>query len=165
MATGGVDSTCSSPTKKKPAKIGMFEYADGSQYLGEWNENGEREGTGHLVLSDGTRYDGSFIQGLFSGLGVLRFPDGAKYEGEFLQGWFHGHGIFWRADGMRFEGEFRGGRIWGHGLVTFADETHGFPRNEGFFQDCRFLRKYRCPIVIHRAQKVAMLARAIVDAS
>jgi hypothetical protein len=64
--------------KSKPAKVGLYDYPDGSQYLGEWNANGEREGKGHLVLCDGTRYDGTFLQGLFSGLGVLRFPDGAK---------------------------------------------------------------------------------------
>lgn len=34
---------------------------------------------GHLVLSDCTRYDGAFNNGLCSGLGVMRFADGAKY--------------------------------------------------------------------------------------
>lgn len=83
-----------------------------------------------------------------------------RYEGEFINGWFHGYGIFWRADGMKFEGEFRGGKIWGHGLVTFKDFTHGFPRNEGFFQDCRLLRKRRCPEIVQKAQKCALMARS-----
>ncbi|CAD6238956.1 GSCOCG00008575001-RA-CDS [Cotesia congregata] len=113
-----------------------------------------------MVLPDGTRYEGGFQNGLCSGLGVLIFPDGAKYEGEFMQGWFHGHGVFWRSDGMKFEGEFRGGRIWGLGLVTYSDGTHGFPRNEGFFQDCRLVRRRRCPEVILKAQKISMIARA-----
>lgn len=86
-----------------------------------------------------------------------------RFEGEFMQGWFHGHGIFWRADGMRYQGEFRGGRIWGLGLITFNDHTHGFPRNEGFFQDCRLVRKKKCPEVVQRAQKVALMARAQCD--
>ena len=116
-----------------------------------------------IFVSEGTRYDGSFQNGLCSGLGVMTFSDGAKYEGEFMQGWFHGRGIFWRADGMRFEGEFRGGRIWGLGLVTFSDGTHGFPRNEGFFQDCRLIRKKRCADIVQRAQKVALMARAQCD--
>lgn len=100
-----------------------------------------------------------------------------------MQGWFHGHGVFWRADGMKFEGEFRGGRIWGlgkrikyvieilivfrylkcmicAGLVTFSDNSNGFPRNEGFFQDCRLVRKKKCSEIIQRAQKVAYMARA-----
>lgn len=83
-----------------------------------------------------------------------------RYEGEFMKGWFHGHGIFWRTDGMKFEGEFRGGRIWGLGLITFSDRTHGFPRNEGFFQDCRLIRKRLCPETVQRAQKIALMARA-----
>lgn len=49
------------------------------------------------------------------------------------------------------------------GLVTYADGSNGFPRNEGFFQDCRFMRKARCPQVIQRAQKVAHIARAQMD--
>ncbi|XP_071443135.1 MORN repeat-containing protein 4 homolog isoform X2 [Hetaerina americana] len=142
------------------AKMGSYRWDDGSMYVGDWNVRGQKHGMGHLTLPDGTRYDGAFDSGLCGGLGVMRFPDGAKYEGEFMQGWFHGHGVFWRADGMKFEGEFRGGRIWGLGLVTFRDGTHGFPRNEGFFQDCRFVRKRRCPDVVQKAQKVALMARA-----
>ncbi|KAG7169623.1 MORN repeat-containing protein 4-like [Homarus americanus] len=115
-------------------KYGSHKHDDGTHYVGDWNEKGQKhEATFH------------------------------RYEGEFMQGWFHGHGIFWRNDNMRFEGEFRGGRIWGHGLVTYADGSNGFPRNEGFFQDCRFMRKTRCPQVIQRAQKVAHIARAQMD--
>lgn len=46
------------------------------------------------------------------------------------------------------------------GLVTFSDGSNGFPRNEGFFQDCRLVRRKRCPEVVQRAQKVAYMARA-----
>ncbi|CAG9134609.1 unnamed protein product [Plutella xylostella] len=141
-------------------KTGAYKYEDGTRYVGEWSCRGQKHGMGHLTLPDGTRYDGALMNGLCSGLGVMAFPDGAKYEGEFMQGWFHGHGVFWRADGMKFEGEFRGGRVWGLGLVTFSDGSNGFPRNEGFFQDCRLLRRQRCPGVAARAQQVAYVARA-----
>ncbi|XP_055691727.1 MORN repeat-containing protein 4 homolog [Lutzomyia longipalpis] len=144
-------------------KCGGFRYDDGTRYVGDWSARGQKHGMGHLLLPDGTRYDGAFIGGMCSGLGVMSFPDGSKYEGEFMQGWFHGHGIFWRSDGMRYEGEFRGGRIWGLGLVTFSDGSHGFPRNEGFFQDCRLIRKRRCPEVVQKAQKIALMARAQCD--
>lgn len=80
-----------------------------------------------------------------------------------MQGWFHGHGIFWRSDGMKFEGEFRGGRIWGLGLVTFHDFTHGFPRNEGYFQDCRLIRRRKCADIVQRSQKIALMARTQCD--
>ncbi|CAG4987937.1 unnamed protein product [Parnassius apollo] len=141
-------------------KSGAYKYEDGTRYIGEWNTKGQKHGMGHLLLPDGTRYDGCLAGGMCSGLGVMAFPDGAKYEGEFMQGWFHGHGVFWRADGMKFEGEFRGGRVWGLGLVTYSDGSNGFPKNEGFFQDCRMVRRKRCPEVVQRAQKIAYMARA-----
>lgn len=144
-------------------KVGGWCYEDRSRYIGEWNQRGLRHGLGHLQLPDGTRYDGNFSNGLYTGLGCLWFSDGSKYEGEFHQGWFHGFGIFWRSDGMKFEGEFRGGRIYGLGLVTFHDFTHGFPRNEGYFQDCRLIRRRRCPDVVQKAQKTALMARSKAD--
>jgi len=153
----------SGPAYPGVTKYGSYEYDDGSLYVGDWNDRGQKHGMGHLVFKDGSRYDGLFQNGLFTGLGVLAFADGARYEGEFMQGWFHGHGVFWRNDGMRFEGEFRGGRVWGHGLITYRDGTNGFPRNEGFFQDCRFVRKERCGEVIQRAQKIANISRNQAD--
>ncbi|XP_029161469.1 uncharacterized protein LOC114933155 [Nylanderia fulva] len=137
-------------------KNGAYKYDDSTKYIGDWNRKGLKHGAGLLVLPDGTRYEGAFQNGLCSGLGVIIFSDGAKYEGEFMQGWFHGHGVFWRADGMKFEGEFRGGRVWGLGLVTYADGSHGFPRNEGFFQDCRLLFIIVCVLAAANAGYVGV---------
>ncbi|XP_050307671.1 MORN repeat-containing protein 4 homolog [Anthonomus grandis grandis] len=138
---------------------GGFRFKNGSTYVGSWNNKGTMQGDGHLLLPGGIRYDGCFDEGLFHGLGVLTFPDGARYEGEFFQGWFHGYGVFWRADGTRHEGEFRGGKIWGLGLTTFNDDTHGFPRNEGYFQECQLKRRRGCSDTVQKAQKVAFTAR------
>jgi hypothetical protein len=30
--------------------------ADGTRYIGEWNQKGQKHGLGHLLLIDGTRY-------------------------------------------------------------------------------------------------------------
>ncbi len=49
------------------------------------------------------------------------------------------------------------------GLVTYPDNSHGFPRSEGFFQDCRMVRRKSCPEVVQRAQRVALLARRQKD--
>lgn len=59
-------------------KTGAYKYEDGTRYVGEWNSSGQKHGTGHLMLADGTRYDGALTSGLCSGLGVMAFPDGAK---------------------------------------------------------------------------------------
>lgn len=60
------------------AKTGAYKYEDGTRYVGEWSSKGQKHGMGHLVLPDGTRYDGAMVSGLCSGLGVMAFPDGAK---------------------------------------------------------------------------------------
>lgn len=46
------------------------------------------------------------------------------------------------------------------GLITYADGSHGFPRNEGFFQDCRLLRRQRSPSALQKTRKICMMARA-----
>lgn len=113
---------------------------------------GRRHGIGQLTFADGTAYVGHFENGLFHGCGVLSFADGSRYEGEFVQGKFSGVGVFTRYDNMTFEGEFKGGRVYGFGLLTFPDGSHGVPRNEGFFENNKLLRREKCQAVIQRAQ-------------
>uniref|UniRef100_A0A7M4F6U8 MORN repeat-containing protein 4 n=1 Tax=Crocodylus porosus TaxID=8502 RepID=A0A7M4F6U8_CROPO len=116
---------------------------------------GRRHGMGQLTFVDGSTYLGHFENGLFHGCGVLTFADGSRYEGEFVQGKFSGVGVFTRYDNMTFEGEFKGGRVEGFGLLTFPDGSHGVPRNEGFFENNKLLRREKCPAVIQRAQSVS----------
>ncbi|XP_027764182.1 MORN repeat-containing protein 4 isoform X1 [Empidonax traillii] len=130
---------------------GSFTYSSGEEYRGEWKE-GRRHGIGQLTFSDGTAYVGHFENGLFHGCGVLTFSDGSRYEGEFVQGKFNGVGVFTRCDNMTFEGEFKGGRVYGFGLLTFPDGSHGVPRNEGFFENNKLLRREKCTAIIQRAQ-------------
>jgi hypothetical protein len=37
-------------------KTGGFRYDDGTRYIGDWNQKGQKHGMGHLLLPDGTRY-------------------------------------------------------------------------------------------------------------
>lgn len=39
-------------------KTGGFRYDDGTRYIGDWNQKGQKHGMGHLLLPDGTRYGG-----------------------------------------------------------------------------------------------------------
>ncbi|XP_077862681.1 MORN repeat-containing protein 4 homolog [Saccoglossus kowalevskii] len=61
---------------------------------------------------------------------------------------------------MKFEGEYRDGKVNGNGLLTFADGTHGLPRNEGLFQGTRFIERKKCPEIVQRAQRAATIAKA-----
>jgi hypothetical protein len=45
---------------------------------GEWNEDGQRHGSGQLTFSDQAKYRGRFENGLFAGLGSISYPDGSK---------------------------------------------------------------------------------------
>lgn len=37
-------------------KTGGFRYDDGTRYIGDWNQKGQKHGMGHILLPDGTRY-------------------------------------------------------------------------------------------------------------
>lgn len=45
-------------------------------------------------------------------------------------------------------------------MTTFNDGSNGFPRNEGYFQDCKLIRKKKCPEVVQRAQKITFMVRS-----
>ena len=45
-------------------------------YIGDYNEYGQRHGEGELLWKDGSRYEGSFFNGLLDGTGCLYFADG-----------------------------------------------------------------------------------------
>lgn len=139
---------------------GKYRYPDGSEYDGEWNEQGQRHGFGHMIFPDGAQYTGIFDNGLCVGYGVMVFADKSKYEGEFSQGKYNGTGVFTRCDGMRYEGEFKDGKVWGYGIMTFADGTHGLPRNEGYFEST-LIRREKCPSNIHKAIQSAERARLL----
>merc|ERR1712170_328355 len=132
-----------------------YKYPDGSEYIGEWNDEGQRHGLGQISFPEGARYHGQFENGLSTGLGIMTFGDGSRFEGEFSGGKFNGYGVFVRCDGMKYEGEFKDGKVWGLGLLTFADGTHGLPRNEGYFEGSALTRREKCNNVIHKAIQAA----------
>ena len=66
--------------KFQPATMirAAYKYPDGSEYEGEWNEQGQRHGAGRMRFADNSRYSGRFEQGLCSGQGVMQLPDGSR---------------------------------------------------------------------------------------
>ena len=46
------------------------------------------------------------------------------------------------------------------GLLTFADGTHGLPRNEGYFEGSALVERKKCTTIILKAQQAAERARA-----
>ena len=56
-----------------------YRYPDGSEYNGEWNDDGQRNGFGVMKFPDGSQYYGSFNQGLCDGHGIMIFSDHSRY--------------------------------------------------------------------------------------
>ena len=52
-----------------------YVYSDGSEYHGEWSEQGQRNGFGQMKFPDGSSYTGHFEVGLCEGLGVMVLGD------------------------------------------------------------------------------------------
>ncbi len=63
-----------------PAK---YRYPDGSEYFGEWSDDGQRHGQGQMSFPDGARYVGQFENGLSSGTGIMTFGDGSRFVRQF----------------------------------------------------------------------------------
>jgi len=72
--------------------------------------------------------------------------------GEFSEGLFHGFGVYARSDGMIYEGGFKQGQTFGPGLITFPNGFNGEPKQEGFFEGTRLVRREPVPEYIKRAK-------------
>ena len=78
---------------------GVHFSADGSEVAsGQWRD-GKQHGPDKWANPDGRRYEGEFVDSMFSGLGKYTWADGRMFEGEFKNDVSSGFGISWTADG------------------------------------------------------------------
>ena len=82
--------------------------------------------------------------------------------GEFTNGMYNGFGVYTRCDGMMFEGGFKNGNPYGPGLVTFSNGTNGEPRQEGYFEGTKLVRREPVTEYIKKARACRERARATV---
>ena len=67
------------------------EYENHAIYYGEWEKNGNRRhGRGIQVWTDGSRYEGYWVEDKANKRGKLIHEDGDIYEGEWLEDKAHG---------------------------------------------------------------------------
>ena len=78
----------------RPHGQGMFAWADGSGYEGEWRY-GERHGQGVFTWPDGGRYEGNYANGRPHGYGTWTTAGGERYEGQWRHGCFGERGGTW----------------------------------------------------------------------
>ena len=107
-----------------PHGRGTYTFADGSRHEGTF-VNGQMTGPGKYTGSDGEIVEGNFRRGLLHGPGPNKriTARGAKFEGEFFNGQMH-HKATWRNPrrGLeRYIGDWWRGRMHGRGQYTFKN--------------------------------------------
>jgi hypothetical protein len=126
-----VDVMCGDAWKKKGYHGPVIcNYADGSEYQGEW-QDGKRHGIGTYISPTGTRYEGEWENDGASGHGVCHYADGMKYDGQFESGERHGKGVLISPEGDCYEGQFKYDLVNGEGIYTWGDGV----RSEGEFRE------------------------------
>lgn len=76
-----------------------------------------KNGPGVFAYSDGSKYEGAFINGKFEGAGTFYFANGDVYTGQFKANFPHGQGKRATAGGLSEEGEWREGEFIGSSLI------------------------------------------------
>ena len=47
--------------------------------------------------------------------------------------------------------------------MTFSDNTHGLPRNEGYFDGNKLMRREKCPEIVQKAKTAAEKAKNLAQ--
>ena len=113
---------------------GAIYFPNGDYFKGKLQDNLMKEGT--LLLSNGSKYEGKFIENMYDGQGAFAFLDGRKYKGDFKKGQKNGQGTINWINGSSYTGEWKNGHQHGHG--KFID-TKGVS-HEGEFADGKMLK-------------------------
>lgn len=115
---------------------GELVVTNGYRYEGDY-VNSQRTGKGVLILANGDRYEGGFVEGKFHGKGVYTWKDGDRYAGDFVLGKRTGKGVVLWPSGARYEGDFVDGKQHGKGVYVFSNGN----RYEGDFVKGAFTGK------------------------
>ncbi len=109
-------------------------------YVGEINQDSKPEGKGIFIWNNGNRYEGTFKDGLVTGVGKIIYAEGSMvYEGEVVNGLKHGTGrLSWREYNNEikvYEGLFVNDKITGEGKFYVINEQ---PKKSSWFDYINF---------------------------
>lgn len=104
---------------------GVMEWNDGSRYEGSWH-NGLRHGEGNLLYSSAdtkgrVRYIGEWDKNLRSGTGLQVWKDGSEYDGSWKNDNRNGYGSYTWKDGRKFVGHWNNGSRDGLGMIMLPN--------------------------------------------
>jgi hypothetical protein len=94
--------------------------SEGAVYYGYWNiETNTKEGYGQQMFSNGSKYEGLWLNGEFEGKGRYIYDSGDYYIGEWKQGKVCGIGKFVGTDGIIYEGAWKDNVHHGKGIQRY----------------------------------------------
>ncbi|CAE7894977.1 Rsph1, partial [Symbiodinium sp. KB8] len=98
-------------------------YPNGDEFVGEFNESGEKVGKGVYTWSVGeVKYEGDYARGLKNGIGKIAFPNGDRYHGMWEDGAIHGEGTYFYRNGDIYSGNWEHGKRAGKGAFVFGKD-------------------------------------------
>ena len=86
--------------------FGIFNHTDGSSYEGQWI-NDKNEGEGKEIWPDGTKFEGSYKEGVKHGFGIFVWSNNCSYKGNFYNNAMDGIGCYRWADGREYNGSWK----------------------------------------------------------
>lgn len=124
------DSDAKTPVEQKNGEVskastqkknGTFkETYDNGHYEGQFVD-GQRQGAGTYVYTNGDKYTGEWSKGNKNGKGRMDFAGGGYYEGSYKDGKYHGYGELKYSNGNVYQGNFDNSlREDKNGKLTFA---------------------------------------------
>ncbi|XP_023284574.1 ankyrin repeat and MYND domain-containing protein 1 [Seriola lalandi dorsalis] len=100
--------------------LGVQEWSDGSRYEGDF-VNGFKHGKGRYTWRNGEFYEGSFYKDYRHGDGLYCWPTGHKFIGKFYLNRKEGYGQHLFPDGATFQGLYYADQKFGPGVVSYPD--------------------------------------------
>ena len=106
---------------EKLIKLGPVIMENNVIYKGTWSSKGDREGFGELFYTDGSKFEGFFVNDSMNGRGRIINIQGDYYEGELFNDKANGFGKYISADGVTYIGYWENDKQHGKGEEIYPD--------------------------------------------
>eukprot|EP00729_Bicosta_minor_P020523 gene20523-15489_t len=94
---------------------------DKASYQGGFNYPAGFTGEGQFAYTDGSKYEGAFVDSMKHGKGKMTYPNGAVYEGDWVKGLHEGNGEYTMQTGNKYVGSFKDDMMDGSGTFTWKN--------------------------------------------
>ena len=115
---------------------GAVYFSNGDYFKGKLSNN--QMSSGVILLQNGTKYEGPFVNNLYNGHGILNFNDGRKYKGDFKNGKREGKGFYTWLDGSTYDGDWLNGMQHGRGVYV---SKSGAKVEADFYEGKKLIKK------------------------